>query len=97
MPNAWSDNRDRPHGPAAQGRESADESDAVARTAHGVGRTVGGLSVWAALHAAALSRHGGATGGDSRTRDELYAEAMKLGVKGRSSMSKAELARAVRR
>lgn len=36
------------------------------------------------------------TDAGTRTRDELYAEAVKLGVKGRSTMSKAELERAVR-
>src|ERR1700754_1364284 len=32
---------------------------------------------------------------EHRTRDQLYAEAKRLGVKGRSKMTKAELARAV--
>jgi plasmid stabilization system protein ParE len=39
-----------------------------------------------------LRSHGGPTG---RTRDQLYNEAKKLGVKGRSSMNKDQLRRAV--
>lgn len=41
-----------------------------------------------------LRSHSGARG---RTRDQLYAEARKKGVKGRSTMTKAELERAVGR
>src|SRR4051794_14740717 len=41
-----------------------------------------------------LRSHRGAGG---RTRDQLYAEAKKKGIKGRSTMTKAELERAVGR
>ena len=45
------------------------------------------------------SRRGGKRSGTSgprgRTRDQLYAEAKKLGIEGRSSMSKGQLLRAV--
>jgi hypothetical protein len=41
-----------------------------------------------------LRSHRGAGG---RTRDQLYAEARKKGIKGRSTMSKAELEKAVGR
>jgi hypothetical protein len=41
-----------------------------------------------------LRSHSGAAG---PTKDQLYAEARKRGVKGRSSMSKAQLARALGR
>jgi hypothetical protein len=34
--------------------------------------------------------------GPAKTKDELYADAKRLGVKGRSKMTKEELARAVR-
>ena len=46
-------------------------------------------------------RRGGLRSGTNRakgrTRDQLYAEAKKLGIEGRSSMSKAQLERAVDR
>jgi hypothetical protein len=41
------------------------------------------------------SRRGGQRSGDSPTRDELYAQARQLGIEGRSTMNKAQLARAV--
>ena len=37
----------------------------------------------------------GGQAGDERTRDELYAEARRLGIEGRSKMNKRELARAL--
>jgi hypothetical protein len=47
------------------------------------------------------SRRGGQRSGTNRpkgrTRDQLYAEAKKLGIEGRSSMNKAQLERAVNR
>ena len=43
-------------------------------------------------------RSGGRASGDGApTREQLYAEAQRLGVEGRSSMNKAELERAVKR
>lgn len=38
-----------------------------------------------------------ATHAAGRTKDELYADAARLGIKGRSKMTKAELEKAVRR
>jgi hypothetical protein len=43
------------------------------------------------------SRRGGQRSGDSPTRDELYAQARQLGIEGRSTMNKVELARAIGR
>lgn len=42
-------------------------------------------------------RSGRASGDGAPTREQLYAEAQRLGVEGRSSMNKAELERAVKR
>ncbi|GAB2651020.1 hypothetical protein [Kribbella swartbergensis] len=39
----------------------------------------------------------GRAGATGRTKDELYADAARLGIKGRSRMTKAELEKAVRR
>lgn len=39
----------------------------------------------------------GRAGSASATKEQLYADAKRLGVKGRSKMTKAELAKAVRR
>jgi hypothetical protein len=49
-------------------------------------------------NAAAARRRGGKPGRslDDRTRQQLYDEAKKRGIKGRSSMGKAELIRALR-
>lgn len=45
----------------------------------------------------AVSRRGGKAGSyDDMTRDELYARARKVGIAGRSSMSKSELIDALR-
>ena len=38
---------------------------------------------------------GSPTDSENRTKDQLYADAQRLGIKGRSKMTKAELARAV--
>jgi Rho termination factor, N-terminal domain len=43
------------------------------------------------------SRRGGQRSGDSPTRDELYAQAKRLGIEGRSKMNKQQLQRAVDR
>src|SRR3954466_15339776 len=43
------------------------------------------------------SRRGGQRSGDTPTRDELYAQAKRLGIEGRSKMNKQQLARAVGR
>ena len=40
-------------------------------------------------------KRSGTAGPKGRTRDQLYAEARKLGIEGRSSMNKAQLQRAV--
>jgi hypothetical protein len=43
------------------------------------------------------SRSGASKTGDSRTKEQLYEEAKRLNIQGRSSMTKAQLARAISR
>ncbi|MET9315460.1 hypothetical protein ABZX12_26905 [Kribbella sp. NPDC003505] len=47
--------------------------------------------------AAAITRARVRVRGREPSKDELYADAKRLGIKGRSKMTKAELAKAVRR
>ena len=49
------------------------------------------------MKGASPSRRGGQRSGDSPTRDELYEQAKRLGIEGRSKMNKQQLARAVGR
>jgi hypothetical protein len=77
------------------------------RTAASAGRSHGGSAATRARSGATRAKSGatraaksGATrakSGVTRTRDELYADAARLGIKGRSKMTKAELEKAVRR
>lgn len=66
------------------------------RARHGESRTASRLSVEdiSSGRRGGLRSHGGPRG---RTRDQLYDDARRMGVRGRSSMSKAELERAVER
>jgi hypothetical protein len=89
---------------SALGRgESEDVAEEIAartvnkeRARHGESRTSSRLS----REDISSGRRGGLrsrSGAGGRTRDQLYEEARRKGVKGRSKMSKAELARAVGR
>ena len=66
------------------------------RARHGESRTSSRTST----HDLSSGRRGGLRSGTNRpkgrTRDQLYAEAKKLGIHGRSTMTKAELERAVK-
>lgn len=81
--------------------ESEDAAEEIAartvnkeRARHGESRTASRLSKQdiSSGRRGGLRSHGGPRG---RTRDQLYEEARKAGVAGRSKMSKAELERAV--
>jgi hypothetical protein len=83
--------------------ESEDVAEEIAartvnkeRARHGESRTSSRLS----REDISSGRRGGLrsrSGAGGRTRDQLYEEARRKGVKGRSKMNKAELARAVGR
>ncbi|MFC7623780.1 plasmid stabilization protein [Microlunatus sp. GCM10028923] len=104
---AWSDKRERQYehikkGLREQGRGEDTAEEIAARTVNKE-RARGGESETASRtstddvssgHRGGKRSHSGSKG---RTRDQLYNEARQRGVKGRSTMTKDELARAVGR
>jgi hypothetical protein len=107
MPKAWSKKRERQYdhikeGVEKQGRSADTAEEIAARTVNkerarsGEARTASRTS----SQDISSSRRGGLrshAGSGGPTRAQLYAEARRRGVKGRSSMNKAELARALGR
>lgn len=104
-PRAWSAKRERQYEhikASAEARgESADRAEEIAartvnkeRAQAGEARTSSRLSRtdMSASRRGGLRSHSGARG---RTRDQLYEEAKRRNIKGRSSMTKAQLERAV--
>jgi hypothetical protein len=104
---AWSKKRERQYehikeGLEDQGRDEDTAEEIAARTVNkerarsGESRTASRTST----QDISSGRRGGKrshSGSKGRTKEQLYAEAKKKNVQGRSSMSKAELARAVGR
>jgi len=105
---AWSDKRERQYehikaGLKERGRSEDTAEEIAARTVNkerarsGESRTRSRTST----RDMSSSRRGGRRSGTNRpkgrTRDQLYSEARKLGVSGRSKMNKAQLQRAVDR
>jgi hypothetical protein len=104
---AWSAKRERQYGHIKEGLRERGESEPVAeeiaartvnkeRARHGESETASRTST----EDISSGRRGGLRshrGSGGRTRDQLYEEARRRGIKGRSKMSKAQLARAVRR
>ena len=103
---AWSDKRERQYDHIKQGLRQRGEREETAeeiaartvnkeRARAGESRTRSRTSV----RDISSGRRGGERSGTNRpkgrTRDQLYNEAKKLGVEGRSSMNKAQLQRAV--
>ena len=107
MPRAWSDKRERQYehikDSAEQRGESEDTAEEIAartvnkeRAQAGEAKTSSPLS----RNDMSSSRRGGLrshTGAGGRTRDQLYEEAKRRNIKGRSSMTKAQLEQAVGR
>ena len=106
MPQQWSAKRERQYEHIKEGLENRGEPEAkaeeiAARTVNkeraraGESRTRSRTST----RDMSSSRRGGQRSGTDRpkgrTRDQLYAEARKLGIDGRSKMNKAQLQRAV--
>jgi hypothetical protein len=104
---AWSAKRERQYehikeGQLEQGRDTATAKEIAARTVnkerarHGESRTASRTST----EDISSSRRGGLRshkGPGGRTRDQLYEEARRRNIKGRSKMNKAQLERAVGR
>jgi plasmid stabilization system protein ParE len=104
---AWTDKRERQYDHIKKSLKerghSADESEEIAartvnkeRARHGESKESSKTSTddISSGRRGGLRSHRGEGG---RTRDQLYAEARKKGIKGRSGMTKAQLARAVGR
>lgn len=107
MPRAWSAKRERQYehikeGLTERGRSEDTAEEIAARTVNkeraraGESRTASRTSTQdiSSSRRGGLRSHSGAGG---RTRDQLYAEAKRKGVEGRSKMNKAQLERAVGR
>jgi plasmid stabilization system protein ParE len=104
---AWSDKRERQYEHIREGLEERGRSEGVAeeiaartvnkeRARHGEAKE----SSRSSTEDISSGRRGGLrshTGPGGRTRDQLYEEAKRKNVRGRSKMSKAELKRAVDR
>jgi hypothetical protein len=104
---AWSDKRERQYehikeGLTERGRDEGVAEEIAARTVNKERARAGEAAESSSLSRSDLSsgRRGGLrshTGSKGRTRDQLYNEARAKRVRGRSSMTKAQLAEAVGR
>ncbi|MBX3623908.1 MAG: plasmid stabilization protein [Rhizobacter sp.] len=105
--NRWSDKRERQYQHIKDGLKSSGKSEKLAeeiaartvnkeRARHGEAKEVSRSSIddVSSGHRGGKRSHSGAGG---RTYDQLYNEAKRRGIKGRSSMTKAQLEKAVGR
>ncbi len=107
MPKAWSAKRERQYehikqGLEDQGRDQETAEEIAARTVNKERARAGESKEKSRTSTDDISssRRGGLRsqrGAGGRTKAQLYAEAKKKGIEGRSSMSKAELEKAVGR
>lgn len=108
MPNAWSNKRERQYEhieeglekrgtPKKKAKEIAARTVNKARARSGEAKT----SSRSSTRDISSGRRGGLRSGTNRpkgrTKEQLYNEAKRMGIEGRSSMSKAQLQRAVDR
>ena len=102
MPKAWSGKRERQYehvkeSEKKQGRSTKRAKEIAARTVNKQraqkGETKGSSS--RSRSSSSRSRSGGSNGG--QTREQLYQQAKRLGIEGRSKMNKQQLQRAVSR
>ncbi len=107
MPRAWSDKRERQYehikeGLLDQGRPEDTAEEIAARTVNKVRAQAGEAKTASKTSTDDLSpsRRGGLrshSGSRGRTYRQLYEEAKRRGIKGRSGMNKAQLERKLRR
>lgn len=107
MPRAWSRKRERQYehikeGLTDRGRDEDTAEEIAARTVNKERARAGEAKQASRTSTEDISsgRRGGLRshrGPGGRTKDQLYAEAQRKNIKGRSSMSKAELEKAVGR
>ncbi|GAB2533418.1 plasmid stabilization protein [Brachybacterium huguangmaarense] len=107
MPDAWSAKRERQYEHIVdsleeQGRSEETAKEIAARTVNKTRAQEGEATEASRTSTEDMSpaERGGRhshEGPQGRTRDQLYQDAKRHGIRGRSSMSKAELARAVHR
>ncbi len=105
MPRAWSKKRERQYGHikdslTSRGRDEGTAEEIAARTVNKDRAQAGESRIASRTSVEDLSpqRRGGLrshSGSGGRTKDQLYAEAQRKKIKGRSTMTKAELERAV--
>ena len=106
-PQSWSDKRERQYEHIKEGLrergESEDTAEEIAARTVNKERARSGESKQksrSSTHDISSSRRGGLrshTGSKGRTKEQLYNEAKQKNVKGRSKMTKAQLAKAVGR
>jgi hypothetical protein len=106
MPNAWSAKRERQYEHIEeteldQGRSTKRAKEIAARTVNKQraqeGEAKSPTRSSSSRSGSSSGRRGGSTRGDGRTKEQLYAEAKRLDIAGRSKMNKAQLQRAVDR
>ncbi|HWH06903.1 MAG TPA: hypothetical protein VNT23_10790 [Gaiellaceae bacterium] len=108
MPKAWSEKRERQYEHVKesledQGRSQKKAKEIAARTVNKERARAGEAKESSRLSREDLSsgRRGGLRSGTrrdkGRTRDQLYNEAKRMGIEGRSKMNKEQLLRAVER
>jgi hypothetical protein len=104
MPEAWSNKRERQYehikdSEKKQGRSTKRAKEIAARTVNKEraqkGETKGSSS--SGSRSRSSSRSGSASSNGGQTKEQLYQQAKRLGIEGRSSMSKQQLQRAVSR
>jgi hypothetical protein len=106
MPQEWSNKRERQYehikdSEKKQGRSTKRAKEIAARTVNKEraqkGETKGSSSSSSGSRSRSSSRSSSGSSNGGQTKEQLYQQAKRLGIEGRSSMSKQQLQRAVSR